>query len=333
MAMKGPLVPWSPRGLWLVQGTRHQLFARAGFAGDEHRHIALAQAADGAKHILHRRRLAEDFGHLRGVPALVIDLFAQAFIHCARRISSTALRQIEGLGQVLERAALEGGDGAVQIRVSRHDDDGQVPAGFSLTLASKSRPGAAGHADVADTSTLRLVIDSSAVKHVTRVGEAAHRQLPSRAKRLFEHKADGLVVVNDPDGFHGLGFQASLLSCRQPGSQGKGILIRPCGPGPVRSRIQSCPDVVARIVCARVSPRPEPPSRPDTSGIEDALLQALGRHARSVVLNMQFQCQVCQRCLPIVTWRATRVLQDVMTAGALRRCAAHAKPAPRFARC
>jgi hypothetical protein len=44
------------RGM-LVQRARHQFLAGAGFAGDQHRDVALRQAADGAEHVLHRRRL------------------------------------------------------------------------------------------------------------------------------------------------------------------------------------------------------------------------------------------------------------------------------------
>ena len=50
----------------LVQGVGDQLLAGARFAGDQHRDDALAQPADGAEHVLHRRRLAEDLRHLRG---------------------------------------------------------------------------------------------------------------------------------------------------------------------------------------------------------------------------------------------------------------------------
>jgi hypothetical protein len=43
-----------------VQGARHQFLAGAGLAVDEHRGMRLRQTADGAKHFLHRRCLAEN---------------------------------------------------------------------------------------------------------------------------------------------------------------------------------------------------------------------------------------------------------------------------------
>ena len=44
-----------------VQRARHEFFASTGFAGDEHGHMRLRQAANGAEHILHRCRFAEHF--------------------------------------------------------------------------------------------------------------------------------------------------------------------------------------------------------------------------------------------------------------------------------
>ncbi len=50
-----------------VQGMGHQLFAGAGLAVDQHGDVGMAKPADGAEHLLHRRRLADD---LRGVMAV-----------------------------------------------------------------------------------------------------------------------------------------------------------------------------------------------------------------------------------------------------------------------
>ena len=41
----------------LVQRMRHQFFARATLASDEHRDVALRQAPDSTEHVLHGRRL------------------------------------------------------------------------------------------------------------------------------------------------------------------------------------------------------------------------------------------------------------------------------------
>ena len=49
----------------LVQRVGDELLAGARLAGDEDGDDALAEPADRAEHVLHRRRLAEDLGHLR----------------------------------------------------------------------------------------------------------------------------------------------------------------------------------------------------------------------------------------------------------------------------
>ena len=111
----------------LVQRARHQFLAGAGFAGDHHRHVALRQAADGAEHVLHRRRLAQHLG--RGGHALLGHFLALAFLHGAAD-QLDRLGQVERLGQVFEGAALEGRHGAVQVGERRHDDDRQARDAF-----------------------------------------------------------------------------------------------------------------------------------------------------------------------------------------------------------
>src|SRR5690606_41874689 len=53
-------------GTVAVQGVSDQLLACAGFTIDQHRDVGVAEATDGAEHLLHRRRFADDF---RGVMA------------------------------------------------------------------------------------------------------------------------------------------------------------------------------------------------------------------------------------------------------------------------
>jgi hypothetical protein len=94
MATNGPL-PSAARAV-AVQRARHQLLAGAAFAGDQHRDVALAQPADGAEHVLHRRRLAQHLGRLRTRSS---PTSSRRLSSTARRISSTALGRSKGLGR------------------------------------------------------------------------------------------------------------------------------------------------------------------------------------------------------------------------------------------
>ena len=186
-------------GRVFVQRVRHQLFARARLARDEHRDMALRQTADAAEHVLHGRGLTQ---HLRRIVHFFFGhVFALALAHGAAD-QLHRLGQVKGLGQVLKRAALEGRHRAVQIRKRRHDDDGQT--GHALLDGSEQiQPRAAGHADVADQHlrAVALAFGLQRLQHLAWVGEAAGGQ--SLAQQcFFKHKADGLVIVYDPDRLH-----------------------------------------------------------------------------------------------------------------------------------
>jgi hypothetical protein len=48
-----------------MQGARDQFLAGAGLAVDEHRDVGAREPTDGAEHLLHRRRLADDVRAVR----------------------------------------------------------------------------------------------------------------------------------------------------------------------------------------------------------------------------------------------------------------------------
>jgi hypothetical protein len=226
-------------------GARDELLARARLSGDEHRDDALAQAADGAEHVLHRGGLAEHFGHVGR--ARVAHVLAQALVdRTADQLDRP--RHVERLGQVLEGAALESADRAVEVGVRRHDDHGQARMAL-LDLGQQVDARAAGHADVRHQHLRRLVVQRD--QHVLGIGEAAHLEVLA-GQRLLQHEADGLVVVNDPDRFHWLVSRqgTTILKTVLPGTLSHSIMPWCC-----------CTNV-----CASVSPRPDPPSRPDTRG-------------------------------------------------------------------
>ena len=106
----------------VMQGTRDDLLAGARFAGDEHGDARAGETADGAEYLLHRRRRAAQLRNARHGHRLDVALRTRArgAPHEIHRMVD-----VKGLGQILERAAAVGGHRAAQIRVRRHDDDGQ----------------------------------------------------------------------------------------------------------------------------------------------------------------------------------------------------------------
>ena len=99
-------------GRMLVQRPRHEFLARAGFTGDQHRDLALAQAPDGAKHVLHGACLAQHLG--REFSSVLRNVLALAFLNRAAD-QLHRLGQIKGLGKVFEGPTLEGRNGAVEV--------------------------------------------------------------------------------------------------------------------------------------------------------------------------------------------------------------------------
>ena len=104
---------------------------------------------------------------------------------------------VERLGQVLERAALERGDRAVEVRVRRHDDDRHVRDSAPSPWSSSARPDSPGMR-MSDTSTCGRA-SAERLHHLVRRGERLVRNALAR-ERLLEHPANRAVVVDDPHG-------------------------------------------------------------------------------------------------------------------------------------
>ena len=180
-----------------VQRARHELLARARLAGDQHGRVRLRKSPDRAEYLLHRARLPEDLGRVavlrRGLDAPPALLEGPA--HQFHRVVD-----VEGLGQVFERAALEGRHGALEIGVGRHDDHRRRRHPL-LEGLHELEPREPGHADVAHHDLGRIVGEE--VERLLRRGERAVADaLPG--KGLLENPADRTVVVDDPDGSRGV---------------------------------------------------------------------------------------------------------------------------------
>jgi hypothetical protein len=238
-----------------VQRARHQLLAGAALAGDQHRDLALAEPADGAEHVLHGRRLAQHLGG-QGLRACAPrGVLALAFLHGAAD-QLHRLGQVEGLGQVLEGAALEGRDGAVEVGEGRHDDDRQAGQ-LGLDLGQQVQTAAAGHADVADQHLRRA---SSASAASTSRGLVKLRTgKPSRASAFSSTKRMDWSSSTIQIGFMG----GSGTGGGSAGSW-QGISQAEVGP-PGCCRIRSCPGGLHEGLRQR-QPQPRAAFAPDTSG-------------------------------------------------------------------
>ncbi|MNX19999.1 hypothetical protein D3C86_499330 [compost metagenome] len=134
----------------LVQGMGDQLLAGAALAVDQHRDAGAGQSAYGAKHLLHGGGLTDD---LRGGGSLLLASLAlgallfQMILGAAHQ--GDCLVDVERLGQVFEGAALVGVDRAVEIRVRRHDDDGQIRLA-AVDLLQQAEAVYARHADIGE---------------------------------------------------------------------------------------------------------------------------------------------------------------------------------------
>ena len=105
---------------------------------------------------------------------------------------------VERLRQILEGAALERRDRAVEIRVRGHDDHRQLRAAL-LHLVEQHEARFARHPDVGDEH--RRLARRERLQHLRRGHERPERNVLAR-ERFLEHPADRAVVVDDPDGLH-----------------------------------------------------------------------------------------------------------------------------------
>ena len=258
----------------LVQRLGHQLLARTRLARDHHCHIALAQAANRTKHVLHGRCLAQHFRG--GSHALFSNFFTQAFFNrTADQLD--CFGQVKRLGQIFKSAALKGRHSAVQVRKRRHDNDRQAWQ-FLFDFFEQFKARTTRHANVT-YQNLRAVVFAcigQRGQHLSRVGKAAGGQVFTQ-QGFFQYEPNRLVIINNPDGLHAalsLWSSSNMCVCQnfdsarqqhQHPPQGRGIKsLKSVRPGTLSHSIK--PWCCCTKVCANVSPSPEPPSRPDISG-------------------------------------------------------------------
>jgi len=108
---------------------------------------------------------------------------------------------VERLGQVFEGAALKRRDRRIEVGIGGHDDHGQARM-LGLQAFHEIQTAHAGHADVGQHRARSFLVEG-AQGGFGAVEDAVRQVFPSQG--LFEHPADGTVVVDDPDRFHLIG--------------------------------------------------------------------------------------------------------------------------------
>ena len=157
--------------------------------------MRLRQATDGAEHLLHRRRLTEDFRHC--LADFAGSVLAYAFVHRTAD-QFDGMIDVEGFGQIFVGASLERGHCAFQVGIRGHDDHRQRGVA-QFGLLQQFQPGFTGHANIADHDLRNFILQR-------------RQRFTCRSKGLecdvlagqgfFEHPAYRTVVVNNPDRFH-----------------------------------------------------------------------------------------------------------------------------------
>lgn len=179
-----------------VQGVGHQLLAGTGLTVDQHGDVGVAEAADGAEHLLHCRCFTDDFRGARQTlrhiqPLLLLGVLVGALDQRDRLV------HIEWLGQVLECTALVRRNGAVQVGVGGHDDDRQARV-LLTDLCQQVEAAGARHADVGNDHVRLLACQAAhdAIGAIEALG--GHAFL---LQGFFQDPADGAIIVDDPYGF------------------------------------------------------------------------------------------------------------------------------------
>ena len=104
--------------------------------------------------------------------------------------------QVEGLGQIFERAALGRGDGGEKRVLRAHHHDGQIGP-HALDARDQIEAAFVGQHHIGDDQ-IALARRDPAPQAGGRAGGA--HVIAGAAQRLVQHGADGAVVVGDQDG-------------------------------------------------------------------------------------------------------------------------------------
>ena len=183
----------------LMERARHQLLAGAALAVDQDGRPARRRLHDQVEDLLHPRAAADDLAEAVGV---LLQVLAQHAIlgdqpPLRERVADDGEHFVvlERLGDVVERAALHRGDGALDRRERRDHQDRQLVVDL-LQLVERRHAVHARHHDVDDGGVEGD--GAGELEALGGVGGEAHGVALARQQR-FEDLAHDLLVVDDQD--------------------------------------------------------------------------------------------------------------------------------------
>ena len=173
----------------VVDGARHELLARAGLAHYQDRRVGRRRATDDLPHRQHRRA-GPDRRVAHGAPE---EALSHRALHGVEED-----RQVERLGDVLERARLHRMNGALAVAVRGRHDDGRLPVETGAHLAEQIQAVAVLEAHIEQDAVELLAPERGA-----RLREAGRGDRPVPFGRNRPHQAlahAGLVVHDEHRG-------------------------------------------------------------------------------------------------------------------------------------
>src|SRR5210317_151851 len=175
-----------------MQRLGDEFLAGSRLSGNQHRHAGPRQAADRAKHLLHRRCPSDQSREAAthsGLRKFIVALLRSTANQVDRVINVKRLRK------VLERAALVSRHRTVEIRVGGYDYHWQRSIA-AVQAVQQIQPIDTRHPDVG-YNDVRTIISERAQK-TCRIGETTGTDSLVVAG-LFQHPANRLIVIGYPD--------------------------------------------------------------------------------------------------------------------------------------
>ena len=196
----------------VVDGARDELLAGAGLAGDQHGRLGGSRPADELPDAEHRGAGADQPAPRGGERCRWRERLHQRSLLDRALDGGEQQREIERLGEVVERAVAHRLDGALAVPIRGGHDDGDVAVPARPQLAEQLEAVAVAQAEVEQHAVDRLRGDEPARFAETRRG---HRTMAELGHRASEALAHARLVLDDENGDHATSRSRGSDSAKQ----------------------------------------------------------------------------------------------------------------------